>query len=66
MKLKGKRIGFVITGCFSIFNKTLEELEKIIKQKAEVIPIMSYNAYNLDTRFVNSKDFIDKVEKITR
>ena len=66
MKLEGKRIGFVMTGSFCTFKKTIEQLEKIVSQKAEVIPIMSYNAYNLDTKFGKAKDFIDKIQKITR
>jgi len=66
MKLEGKRIGFVMTGSFCTFKKTIEQLEKIVIEKAEVIPVMSYNAYNLDTKFGKAKDFIDKIEKITR
>ena len=66
MKLEGTRVGFVITGAFCAFRKAIEELKTIVMQKAEVLPIMSYNAYNLDTKFGNSKDFIEKIEKITR
>ena len=66
MKLEGKKVGVIITGAFGAFKKTIEQLENIIKEKAEIIPIMSYNAYTLDTKFGNSKDFINKVEKITR
>ena len=32
---------------------------------AEVIPIMSYNAYNLDTKFGKAEDFINEIEEIT-
>ncbi len=66
MKLEGKKIGFVMTGSFGTFQKTIEQLKKIMAQKAEVLPIMSYNAYNLDTKFGNAKDFIDDIQKITR
>lgn len=66
MKLEGKKIGFVMTGSFCTFQKTIEQLKKIMAQKAEVLPIMSYNAYNLDTKFGKAKDFIDDIEKITR
>jgi len=66
MKLEGKRIGFAMTGSFCTFKKTIEQLRKIIEEKAEVIPIMSYNAYNLDTKFGKAKDFIDEIQKITR
>lgn len=65
MKLEGKTIGFVMTGSFCTFKKTIEQLEKIINEKAEVLPIMSYNAYNLDTKFGNAKDYINKIQKLT-
>ena len=32
---------------------------------AEVIPIMSFNAYNTDTKFGKAKDFINDIEQIT-
>lgn len=51
MKLKGKKIGFILTGSFCTFQKTIEQIEKIIKEEAKVIPIMSYNSYKLDTKF---------------
>lgn len=66
MKLEGKRIGFVMTGSFCTFRKTIEQLNKIVEEKAEVLPVMSYNSYNLDTKFGKAKDFIDEIEKITR
>lgn len=65
MKLKGKKVGVVITGSFGMFNKTIEEIRKIIKEEADVLPIMSYNAYNLDTKFGKAKDFINEIQKIT-
>lgn len=66
MKLEGKNIGFVMTGSFCTFRQTIEQLKKIIEEKANVIPIMSYNAYELDTKFGLAKDFINEIENITR
>lgn len=66
MKLKGKKIGFVMTGSFCIFRKTIEQLQKIVDEKAIVIPVMSYNAYNFDTKFGKAKEFINEIQKITR
>lgn len=65
MNLEGKRIGFVFTGSFCTFRKTIDELKKIIKLNAEVIPIMSYNSYTMDTKFGKAKDFIEEIENIT-
>ena len=64
MKLLNKKVGFILTGSFCTFNKTIEQMENIKKQQAKIIPIVSYNSYNFDTKFGNSKDFIDKIENI--
>ena len=66
MKLKDKRIGFVLTGSFCTFKNTIAQIENIIKEGAEVIPIMSYNSYNLDTKFGKASDFIKQIEEITQ
>ena len=65
MKLEGKRIGFVMTGSFCTFRKTIDELKKIVKLGAKVVPIMSENSYTLDTKFGKAQDFIDEIEQIT-
>ena len=65
MDVKGKKIGFVLTGSFCTFNKTIEQMENLKKQEADIIPIMSYNSYELDTKFGKAKEFIDKIETIS-
>lgn len=66
MNLERKRIGFVMTGSFCTFRKTIDELKKIVNQKANVIPIMSENSYTMDTKFGKAMDFINEVENITK
>lgn len=66
MKLEGKKVGFVMTGSFCTFKSTIPQIKKIIEQKAEVVPIMSFNAYNLDTKFGKAQDFITEIEDITK
>ena len=65
MNLEGKRIGFVITGSFCTFRKTINELKKIVKLGAKVVPIMSENSYSMDTKFGKAEDFIKEIEEIT-
>lgn len=65
MNLDGKRVGFVFTGSFCTFRKTIDELKKIVKLGAKVVPIMSENSYSMDTKFGNAKDFINEIEEIT-
>ena len=66
MSLEEKNIGFCLTGSFCTFRKVIDEMKKLVAQKATIIPIMSYNAYNLDTRFGKAKDFIEEIEDITK
>ena len=65
MNLEGKRIGFVMTGSFCTFRKTIDELKKIVKLGARVVPIMSENSYTMDTKFGKAEDFINEIEDIT-
>ena len=63
--LKDKKIGFVLTGSFCTFSKTIPKMKELIEKGAEVIPIMSFNSYNLDTKFGKAQDFINEIEEIT-
>ena len=65
MDVKDKKIGFVLTGSFCTFSKTIPKIKELVKMGAEVIPIMSYNAYNFDTKFGKAEDFIKEIEEIT-
>lgn len=65
LDLENKKIGFAITGSFCTFDLIIEEMKKIALKKADIIPIMSHNSYNMDTKFGNAKDFIEKIEHIT-
>ena len=58
MKLKDKKIGFVITGSFCTFKIVKEQLKNIIKEGADVLPIMSDHSYELDTKFGKAKEHI--------
>lgn len=66
LKLEGKKVGFAMTGSFCTFKSTIPKIKEIVENGADVIPIMSFNAYNLDTKFGEAKDFIDEIEDITK
>lgn len=65
MEIKDKKIGFVLTGSFCTFSKTIPKIKELINKGADVLPIMSYNAYNLNTKFGKAEDFIKEIEEIT-
>jgi dipicolinate synthase subunit B len=51
MNLENKRIGFALTGSFCTFARIFPQVEALRAAGARVIPILSFNAYALDTRF---------------
>ncbi|MCL2847156.1 MAG: dipicolinate synthase subunit B [Firmicutes bacterium] len=61
--MKGKRIGFAITGSYCTFNKTLQQM-KMLSKHNEVFPIFSFSI-KADTRFFISSDFYQAVYNIT-
>ena len=65
MEVKNKKIGFVLTGSFCTFKKTIPQIKKLKNLGADIIPIMSFNSYNLDTKFGKAKDFIKEIEEIS-
>lgn len=65
MNLENKNIGFVLTGSFCTFSKVIPKIKELVRKGANVIPIMSYNAYHLDTKFGKATDFIKEIEEIT-
>ena len=65
LNLEGKRIGFALTGSFCTFKNTIEQMKEIVKIGGEILPIMSFNAYSINSKFGNAKDFIEEIKSIT-
>jgi len=65
MNLKGKRIGFGLTGSHSTYNKVFPQIQKLVEFGAEVVPIVSYTVKNIDTKYGKAKDHINVIETIT-
>lgn len=64
--LENVNIGFCLTGSFCTFSKIIPVIRKLVDdKKANIIPIMSFNSYNLDTKFGKAEDFIKEIEQIT-
>lgn len=60
-----KTIGFALTGSFCTFRRALETLDGLCREGYNVIPVMSFNAYELDTRFGESEYFRSELRRIT-
>ena len=64
-KLSGLRVGFAVCGSFCTFTKAFEAVEKLVSLGCEVTPIMSQNAYSLDTRFGTAQQHAARLYEIT-
>ena len=62
--MKGKTIGFAVTGSYCTFSKILPQMERLAKENS-VMPIFSFNVAATDTRFYKAVDFYQDVQKIT-
>lgn len=65
MLLEGKKVGFALTGSFCTFSNTIPQMIKLIEEGAKILPIMSFNAHNMNTKFGKAEDFINKIKEIT-
>ncbi|QOR68608.1 dipicolinate synthase subunit B [Cytobacillus suaedae] len=65
MKFKGKRIGFGLTGSHCTYDEVMPEIEKLIKEGADVLPVVSNTVKTTTTRFGKGEDWIKRVEEIT-
>ncbi|ASK63475.1 dipicolinate synthase subunit B [Virgibacillus phasianinus] len=65
MTLEGKRIGFGLTGSHCTYDQVFPQIEKLMKEKAEVVPIVTYTVRSTDTKFGKAADHIKKIEDMT-
>ena len=65
MLLEGVRVGFAITGSFCTFAKTIPQIEILVKEGADVLPIISESVDKFDTRFGTADDLKNKLTLIT-
>lgn len=66
MNVKDKNIGFCLTGSFCAFKNTILQMKELIKEEANIIPIMSYTAYRIDSKFGKANDYIKEIEELTQ
>lgn len=59
------KIGYCLTGSFCTFSKSIEAVKELVQAGYDVTPIMSHNAYSIDTRFGKAVDIQEKLIEIT-
>lgn len=58
-------IGFAICGSFCTFKTAFEQIKKLKNMGYDIVPIMSENSYNLDTRFGDAAHWREQFREIT-
>ncbi|MEG1509211.1 MAG: dipicolinate synthase subunit B [Clostridia bacterium] len=59
------KIGYCFTGSYCTIKKSLQQLQALVNLDYDVIPIVSFNVKNTDTRFFTAKELLAQIEKIT-
>ena len=62
--MEALNIGFALTGSFCTFHKVIPVIRSLKDAGHRILPIMSYNAYQTDTRFGKAADFVNGIEAI--
>lgn len=63
--LKGLRIGFAVTGSFCMHRQLAAVLDNLVKEGADVYPILSYNSSEMSTRFMTKEELYETLTRIT-
>ena len=58
-------IGFALCGSFCTFKTVFEEIKKLKNMGYDIVPIMSENSYNFDTRFGDAAHWREVFREIT-
>ncbi|RCW70664.1 dipicolinate synthase subunit B [Saliterribacillus persicus] len=65
MNVKGKRIGFGLTGSHCTYKDVFPQIKKLIDLGAEVVPVVSYTFMNTDSKFGKASDHMDTLRRLT-
>ncbi len=58
-------IVFALTGSFCTYSKVLPQIMHLAARGIKIIPVMSFQATNTDTRFGSAQDWKNKISEIT-
>lgn len=63
--MKKTSVGFAMTGSFCTFEAVLEQMRELVRRDYDVLPVLSFNAARLDTRFMEAASLHSELKKIT-
>ncbi len=65
MDIKGKTIGFAVTGSHCTYAEVFPEIERLIYAEARVVPIFSHTMTSTSTRFGEAGEWALRIETLT-
>lgn len=65
MFLKGKHIGFGLTGSHCTYSEVMPQMKKLVELGAKVTPFVTHTVMSTDTKFGKSEDWIKAIKEIT-
>lgn len=63
--MKKTTIAFAMTGSYCTFERVLAQMEKLVQRGYEVLPVLSFHAGELDTRFMTAEHLRSRIVEIT-
>lgn len=65
MRLKGKTIGWGVCGSHCSYEEVLPQVEAVLAEGAEVVPVLSTTAVTTETRFGTPANLAQKLKELT-
>ncbi len=65
MEVKGKRIGFGLTGSHCTYDAVFPQIQKLVEKGANVLPIVTSTVKTTTTRFGEGEEWIKRIEEAT-
>ncbi|MEW6725365.1 MAG: dipicolinate synthase subunit B [Bacillota bacterium] len=65
MRYKGLRIGFGITGSFCTLEAVFKQIEGLLAEGAEIIPIVTQEVAAIDTRYGAAASWLSRLKELT-
>ncbi|MCL6626900.1 dipicolinate synthase subunit B [Alicyclobacillus shizuokensis] len=65
MELKGKTIGFAVTGSHCTYAEVFPAVERLVAMGATVVPVFSNTVLGVGTRFGEAGEWAERIEAVT-
>lgn len=63
--MKKTTIAFAMTGSYCTFDRVLAQMEELVRRGYDVLPVLSFNAGGIDTRFMTAEHLRSRIVDIT-